>query len=418
MASSRESLPKTPASPLSDVLLGDCKDVLASLPDAFVDLVYLDPPFLTQKKHKLANRERSRTFSFADLWKSHDEYAEFLYDRVIPCRNVLKSTGSLFFHCDRNAIHIARAVLDEVFGSDCFRSEIIWSYRRWSNSKNGLLASHQSILYYSKTDDYVFNSLFTDYSPSTNVDQILQQRARDGFGKSVYRRDVSGAVLSSGGKRGVPLGDVWDIPYLNPKANERVGYPTQKPILLLERIIQISSNPNDIVVDPFCGSGTTLVASKLLDRQFIGIDISSDACELAKSRLASPVKSESALMESGRDTYNTADTELLQLLAGCDYVPVQRNNGIDAIVNTADLKSVALVRIQRPHETIAEAASCLVKASRGKNAALLVVVKTKDVATLFGDEESPSDVFVVDATGHAISTALRQMQQDGHVTMR
>lgn len=416
MASLRELPPKTPDTTRSEVLLGDCRDVLATLPDEFVDLVYLDPPFLTQKKHKLTNRERSRTFSFADLWSSHDEYAEFLYDRIVLCRNALKPTGSLFFHCDKNAIHIARAVLDDVFGNDCFRSEIIWTYRRWSNSKNGLLASHQNILYYSKTDKYVFNSLFTDYSPSTNVDQILQQRARDEFGKSVYRRDDSGAVVSNGGKRGVPLGDVWDIPYLNPKAKERVGYPTQKPILLVERIIQLSSNVNDIVLDPFCGSGTTLVASKLLDRQFIGIDVSSDACELARSRLASPVKSESALLESGRDTYNTADAQLMQSLIGCDYVPVQRNNGIDAIVNAADLKSIALVRVQRAHETVAEAASCLMKASKEKNAALLIVVKTKDVPTLFEDDEFPADVFVVDAAGHAIDVALRKLQQPGHVT--
>ncbi len=418
MTSSRELLPKTLATPCSEVLLGDCKDVLNSLPTDFVDLVYLDPPFLTQKRHKLANRERSKTFSFADLWKSHDEYAEFLYDRIVPCRNILKSTGSLYFHCDRNAIHIARAILDEVFGSDCFCSEIIWAYRRWSNSKHGLLASHQNILYYTKTDDYVFNTLFTDYSPSTNVDQILQQRARDEFGKSIYRRDDSGAVLSNGGKRGVPLGDVWDIPYLNPKATERVGYPTQKPILLLERIIQLSSNVNDIVLDPFCGSGTTLVAAKLLGRQLIGIDVSSDACELARLRLASPVKSESALLESGRDSYSTADFQLLQLLTGCDYVPVHRNNGIDAIVNSTDLKAIALVRIQRAPETIAEAASCLIKASRGKNAALLVVVKTKDVPALFGDEEPAQDVLIVDATGHAIRSALRQMQRDGHFTIQ
>jgi len=112
----------------------------------------------------------------------------------------------------------------------------------------------------------------------------------------------------------------------------------------------------------------------------------------------------------------TADAQLLQLLTGCDYVPVQRNNGIDAIVNAADLKSIALVRIQRSHETAAEAASCLVKASREKNAALLIVVKTKDVPTLFGDDEFPSNVFVVDAAGHAIDVALRKMQQTGHVT--
>lgn len=102
---------------------------------------------------------------------------------------------------------------------------------------------------------------------SRGIDQILQQRERDADGKSAYRRDDSGIPIANGAKRGVPLGDVWDIPYLNPKAKERVGYPTQKPILLLDRIIEIASNPEDCVLDPFCGSGTTLVAAHLADRR-------------------------------------------------------------------------------------------------------------------------------------------------------
>lgn len=115
----------------------------------------------------------------------------------------------------------------------------------------------------------MFNPQFVEYSPSTNVDQILQQRTRDASGKSVYRKDINGTILSNGAKRGVPLGDVWDIPYLNPKARERVGYPTQKPILLLERIIQLSTQVGDVVLDPCCGSGTTLVAAKLLQRELL-----------------------------------------------------------------------------------------------------------------------------------------------------
>lgn len=417
MRSSNESLLKTGAESLNQVLLGDCREVMAALPSSSIDLVYLDPPFLTQKKHSLTNRERSKTFSFADLWNSHAEYAEFLHERIRICQRLLKPTGSLYFHCDRNATHIARAILDDIFGDERFRSEIIWTYRRWSNSKSGLLASHQNIFYYSNSDDYTFNPIFTEYSPSTNVDQILQQRARDDSGKSIYRRDVEGSILSNGGKRGVPLGDVWDIPYLNPKANERVGYPTQKPVNLLERIIQLSSNENDVVLDPFCGSGTTLVAAKLLGRKFIGIDLSSDACELSKSRLCNPTKSDSALLQTGRDSYKNADETVLQILIGCECVPVQRNKGIDAIVNSPDLKSIALVRIQRSHETVVEAASKLTKAARGKNAALLVVVKTRTLATLF-DDDPPDGIYVVEAVGSSIINAIQRVQQDGNVTMQ
>lgn len=164
-----------------------------------------------------------------------------------------------------------------MFGSENFRSEIIWHYRRWSNSQRGLLLAHQTILYYTKSDQFTFNEMWTEYSPATNVDQILQRRSRDEFNKSVYDRDEDGNVIANGSKRGVPLSDVWDIPFLNPKAKERTGYPTQKPLSLLERIITLTTNEGDCVVDPFCGSGTTLVAAQSLGRTAIGVDVSEDA---------------------------------------------------------------------------------------------------------------------------------------------
>lgn len=141
-----------------------------------------------------------------------------------------------------------------------------------------------------KSEAFTFNTQYTDYSPSTNVDQILQQRERDSDGKSVYRRDENGLPIANGAKQGVPLGDVWDIPYLNPKAKERVGYPTQKPIFLLDRIIEIASNPQDVVLDPFCGSGTTLVAAHPANRRYFGIGVSYDAIQLATDRLNDPMR--------------------------------------------------------------------------------------------------------------------------------
>src|SRR5204863_2908864 len=141
-----------------------------------------------------------------------------------------------------------------------------------------------------KTDTYQYHQLYDDYSPSTNVDQILQRRQRDEHGKAVYERDENGKVVHDGHKKGVPVSDVWDIPFLNPKAKERVGYPTQKPILLLERIIQIVTDEGDTVLDPFCGSGTTLVAAHLLSRNCVGIDSSPEAIEITKERLARPTR--------------------------------------------------------------------------------------------------------------------------------
>ena len=141
----------------SEVRQGDCLDVLVDVPERSVSLVYLDPPFFTQKSHCLRTRDRSKEFSFRDVWASHEEYAGFLHERLVQCRRTLAGNGSLFFHCDRRASHLARTLLDSVFGDGNFRSEIVWHYRRWSNSQRALLPSHQILYFYSNTDDYLFN---------------------------------------------------------------------------------------------------------------------------------------------------------------------------------------------------------------------------------------------------------------------
>lgn len=318
----------------NSVIKGDCLKVLRSVEDSSIDLVYLDPPFFSQRSHALTKRDGSGEYKFSDNWRNIEEYIEFLRLRVGLCKDKLKDAGSLFLHCDRSASHYIKIMLDEVFGHENFQSEIIWSYRRWSNSQKGLLPSHQSIFFYSKTSQFKFNQIFEDYSPSTNVDQIMQLRVRDSRNKTVYRKDKSGNPVLATEKRGVPLGDVWDIPYLNPKAKERVSYPTQKPVLLLERIISLVTDPGDSVLDPFCGSGTTLVAAKLLGRQFVGIDVSADAVNLSRGRLANPVKSESRLLEKGRASYKKTDSAVASAVKELGGVPVQRNKGIDGFVTT------------------------------------------------------------------------------------
>lgn len=382
----------------SEVRHGDCLEVARGLAAESVDLVYVDPPFFTQKTHSLVTRDRTTTFQFSDEWKSRTEYVEFLRVRLKEFRRVLKSTGSLFFQCDTNASHHIRCLLDEVFGETMFRSEIIWHYRRWSNSQRNPLPSHQTIFFYSKTDDYRYHQLFDDYSPSTNVDQILQRRQRDGHGKSVYARDESGNVVHDGHKKGVPIADVWDIPLLNPKAKERVGYPTQKPILLLERIIALVTSPGDLVLDPFSGSGTTLVAAELLGRNSMGIDVSVEAVDLARQRLAQPVRTSSELMRKGRDSYLQSDDESLAVLCGLPIVPVQRNRGIDAILNAKPGENPILIRVQRRGEILADAAELLHSAGRSKQPATLVLIVTdsQQPAGLFN--MLPADVLVVNST--------------------
>ena len=167
----------------------------------------------------------------------------------------------------------------------------------------------------------------------------------------------------------MPLSDVWDIPYLNPKAKERVGYPTQKPLLLLERIIELVTNENDLVLDPFCGSGTTCVAASLTNRKYIGIDQSEDAIQLSQSRLDKPIKTESHLLKKGRKAFENANVEALQCLAGIAYNPVHRNQGIDAILVEHSQGAPVLVKIQKHTETLLQARKLLsnamiVKASK------------------------------------------------------
>ena len=390
----------------SEVHHGDCLSVGHSLAGESVDLIYVDPPFFTQKTHSLKTRDRTTTFEFSDEWRSRTEYIEFLRLRLKEFRRLLKPTGSIFFHCDTNASHHIRCLLEELFGEAMFRSEIIWHYRRWSNSQRTPLASHQTLFFYSKTDAYQYHQLFDDYSPSTNVDQILQRRRRDEHGKSVYARGDDGQVVNDGHKNGVPVSDVWDIPYLNPKAKERVGYPTQKPILLLERIISLVTLPGDLVLDPFAGSGTTLVAAELLGRNSIGVDVSLDAVELARKRLLDPVKTSSELLRKGRESYVQSDDAALAFLHGVKFVPVQRNRGIDALLNSAPGENPILLRVQRHGESLTEAAELLHAAGRSKQPATLVLIATQlqhpdGLFSMF-----PPDVFVVNSVAEELHQRL------------
>ncbi|MDX2269803.1 MAG: DNA methyltransferase [Bryobacter sp.] len=394
---------------MSDYTLhvGDCYSILQGIGDESIDLVYVDPPFFTQKVHSLKTRDGVRTYSFSDLWKSAEQYGDFLLPRLKECYRCLRSTGSIFFHCDDNSAYIARLLLDAIFGAENFQSEIIWSYRRWSNSKKGLMPSHQTILFYTKSTKFKFKAFHTAYSESTNIDQILQRRVRDVRGKAIYERDDEGEPISNGAKKGVPLGDVWEIPFLNPKAKERVGYPTQKPVLLLERIIELCTDQRDMVLDPFCGSGTTLVAATLLNRKSIGIDISDEAIALTQGRLNKPHKTESRLMELGRGNYAKNDLHVLEHLKGVACYPVHRNKGIDAILVQEVQGRPVCVRIQRDHETVEQAANALIQAAKGKGGAKLILVAVDDTRFgLFGPEAAPEGVTVVRSAGAAINEVI------------
>ena len=391
---------------MNSVIQGDCLEILRQMPDEQVDLVYLDPPFFTQKTQTLKSKSRHE-YRFDDTWDNLEAYLEFLRLRVIEMRRVMKASASLFFHCDRNASHHIRLLLDEIFEADNFLSEIIWTYRRWSNSQRNLLPSHQTIYMYAKTDNYTFNTLTQPYSETTNLDQILQMRVRDEDGKTVYAEDENGDTILNGPKKGVPLSDTWSIPYLNPKAKERTGYPTQKPLLLLERIIELASNPDDVVMDPFCGSGTTLVAAQMLERRFIGIDISQDAIELTKKRLAHPIKSESDVLANGREAYDNLPEYVKNIIHTIHAKPVQRNSGIDAIYDEYINGLPVLIRVQRLDEPLIDAASKLQKAGKSKRAAALILIKTNEAQmTLPIDNLIPPEITVLDNLQLSIKQVL------------
>ena len=399
---------------INEVIHGDCLEVLRDTPAESVGLVYLDPPFFSQSDHALKSKALTE-YSFADTWTSIDEYIDFLGERLKEIHRVMQRDSTVFVHCDRKASHRIRVLLDQIFGYERFVSEIIWTYRRWSTSKKSLLGSHQTIFMYAKSAHYKFNEILQDYSETTNLDQILQRRERNQHGKSVYSTDLQGNAVLHGPKKGVPLSDTWNIPFLNPKARERCGYPTQKPLLLLERILMLSSNEGDLILDPFCGSGTTLVAAKLLNRNYLGIDSSIEAVDLSRKRIDNPIRSDSRLLKTGRAAYRNLPKEVVNLLRRLPVKLVQRNSGFDAIHNEFVNGKPVVLRVQRKGEDLAEAAGKLQRAGKTKDAALLILIRTETVSRqqTFLDMY-PEDVFVVDSLEVAVQSRLENILNKQH----
>lgn len=381
----------------NSIIQGDALKILKKINEKSVDLVYLDPPFYTQDKHSLLSKTNVE-YSFDDKWNDMDDYLHFMQERLFECKRILKNTGSIFLHCDRNASHYLKVLMDKVFGMANFQSEIIWSYKRWSNSKKGLLNNHQVILFYSKTKKFKFNKIYKEYSETTNVDQILQERARNENGKSVYKLDKNGETVVGQSKKGVPLSDVWEIPFLNPKAKERVGYPTQKPIILLEQIIKLVTDEGDLVVDPFVGSGTTAVAAKMLNRKYIGIDKSKDAVVLTNDRLGSLIKTESHLLKRGKAAYRNLSEKQMDILQCLNATPVQRNSGIDGFLKDYIYDRPVSVKIQREDETLDEAVSKLSKSSKTKQCSFMILVRTHiDYLNIFDFDTIPDNMRIIDS---------------------
>ena len=198
--------------------------------------------------------------------------------RLLELCRVLRSTGSVYLHCDPTASHYLKTLMDTVFGREGFRNEIVWCYRKWSVGAGQFAKNHDIILLYSKSKESTFNVQYVPVSPGTT------KRWKGRKQQAVFERGIRHAE-STGEESKSPCPDWWQISILNPNARERVGYPTQKPRALLERIIKASSNEGDTVLDPFCGCATTLVACEFLGREWVGIDLSPKAAELVRLRV-------------------------------------------------------------------------------------------------------------------------------------
>lgn len=248
-------------------------------------MIYLDPPFFSGKEYGLKSGNNS-IIAFDDRWNGRiSDYISWMKPRLEQCHRVLSDEGSLYLHCNWYADAQLKLLLDEIFKRD-IRCEIVWDkgFRGTPRQRNWQ-QSHDIILYYTKSSQFTWNDQFQEYADIG----MKRYNKRDGDGKKfalIKRRRVDGSVYYGRTyPRGKPVNDVIRIPLLSATSRERLGYPTQKPERLLELLIRASTNPGDLVLDPFCGSGTTLVAAKKIERNWSGIDVSRTACRLSLRRL-------------------------------------------------------------------------------------------------------------------------------------
>ena len=307
---------------------GDCLTVIQQMKAGSVDLIYLDPPFNSRKNyHSIYRDETGRPLpdqveAFCDMWTLTEErereirnmpmlvretgipdevaefwrvwmgalrktnptllaYLSYMTVRLAHMRVLLKPTGSLYLHCDPTASHYIKVMLDGVFGHANFRNEIIWCYRKWSVAANQFTRNHDVILMYSRSEHRTFNVEHVPVSPGT------MKRWGGARQQATFDADGVRHAATTEGEAGTACPDWWpDISIINPNAKERMGYATQKPLALLERIIRASTNDGDVVMDPFCGCATTLEAAHKLRRRWVGIDIAIHAIKrVARIRL-------------------------------------------------------------------------------------------------------------------------------------
>lgn len=248
-----------------------------------VDLVYVDPPFGTGGSFSLTARGGGADIAaYSDRWSDGlGDYLSTMLEQLQLLRALLSDRGTLFVHCDWHVSHYLRCLLDEVFGPDAFKNELVWRYRRWPAKTRVFQKMHDVIFWYGKTagDAHPWTPQYEPLAPSTLETWGTKRQVAD---FSSGRRKPSQTDEDT---PGAPMADVWDIGIIAPIARERVGYPTQKPEALLRRVLEAASRPGDLVMDVFAGSGTTLVVAEKMGRRWIGCDVGRAAIHASRKRL-------------------------------------------------------------------------------------------------------------------------------------
>lgn len=317
------------------IYCGDSLGRLRRMRSEYADLIYIDPPFNSNRNYEVFWGDKKEKRAFEDRHESMKAYIDYMRPRCVELARVLSKTGSFYYHCDWHASHYVKVMLDQIFGENNFQNEIVWRRTKAHNDPRRYGANHDTILFYTTSKQWVWNRQYTPYTQEY-LDQNYRYQDEDGRrfrvsdmtankpgGDTSYDwvtpdgravRPYNGRYWAYSKERmaefdeagliyyrttgmpmlkhymdempGVPLQTFWDDvkPVISGSA-ERIGYPTQKPLALLERIIKSSSDPDDIVLDAFCGCGTALVAAQRLDRRWVGIDISPTACRVVADRL-------------------------------------------------------------------------------------------------------------------------------------
>ncbi len=355
---------------------GDNLDIMRGMNSESVDLIYLDPPFNSNRDYAAPIGSEAAGAAFKDTWTLSDvdqawhgevadrqpalysiidaagmahgqgmkSYLIMMAVRLLEMHRLLKPTGSIYLHCDPTASHYLKMLMDSIFGHSRFRNEIVWHYRRWPSKQKNFQRMHDIVFRYGRGEDVVWNQLFDPLSPETLKRIKGGKKIVTFHDKETGKKRIRPTGETS---KGVPMRDVWEIKQIVGPTRERLGFPTQKPLALLDRIIRASSNEGDTVLDPFCGCATACVAADRLNREWAGIDLSPLAARLVLKRLRDdrgplfddvthredvPLRTDLGELPNYRTHKHTLYGRQEGICAGCQVLFPFRNMTVDHVV--------------------------------------------------------------------------------------